>query len=290
VACSKPSPAPGRSPDAPARHRRRRPAPRGGARLALAAASLLALALVPAAAPAAPPTARTTLPATEARSGGPQAPCRLALALGLDVSASVDETEYRLQIAGLAAALSSAPVRGALLAMPDLPVWLAIYEWSGTGAQRLLLGWTKISTPAALDGAIARLVTTERIRMEDSTALGEALLHGGALLASGPQCFRSVLDISGDGTNNDGPDPDMLEGEPLLAGVTVNALVIGADSPEADRRQAQIGELSSYFNAYVIRGPDAFVQVALGFADYERAMTRKLLREVQSVVVGAHRP
>jgi hypothetical protein len=100
-----------------------------------------------------------------------------------------------------------------------------------------------------------------------------------------------VLDISGDGKNNDGADPDMLEDEPILAGITVNALVIGADEGgEADRHAVAIGELSSYFNAHVIRGPDAFVQVALGFADYERAMTRKLLRELQPAAMSALEP
>ena len=220
-------------------------------------------------------------------SGAAEARCRLALALGLDVSASVDAAEYGLQVAGLAAALDAPAVRQALLGMPGLPVWVAVFEWAGAGEQRLLRGWTELSGPAALDRVIAALLTTERARMEDSTALGEALLYGGALLARGPGCFRQVLDISGDGRNNDGPDPDMLAGDPLLAGVTVNALVIGTEmSGPSDARAVRIGELSAYFAADVILGPGAFVEIALGFADYERAMTRKLLREAEAIAVG----
>ena len=223
-------------------------------------------------------------------AAGPAPACRLALALGLDVSASVDAGEYRLQIEGLAAALNAPRVRGALIGGGG-PVALAVYEWSGWEDQRLVLDWTLVTGPEALDAVTARLLATERRRMSDSTALGQALLEGGALLGRAPGCWRAVLDISGDGKNNDGPDPDMLDGEPALAGVTVNALVIGAgDRASGDIRSDDIGELSSYFSAHVIRGPDAFVEVALGFADYERAMTRKLLRELAPAAMSALRP
>ncbi len=224
-------------------------------------------------------------------AAGPAQACRVALAMGLDVSASVDAQEYRMQLEGLAAALTSPPVRDAILYGPGGPVAVAVYEWSGWADQRLLVDWVLVTDARVLEGVAARLVATERARMSDSTALGEALMVGGRLLRGAPPCWRQVLDISGDGKNNDGVDPDMLEGEPLLAGVTVNALVIGADDAGAsDLRAVDIGELSSYFNAFVIRGPDSFVQVALGFADYERAMTRKLMRELAPVAMSEARP
>ena len=53
-----------------------------------------------------------------------------------------------------------------------------------------------------------------------------------------------------------------------------------------DIRQADIAELSSYFRAEVVLGPDAFVQTALGFADYARAMTQKLIRELDGLVLS----
>ena len=70
-------------------------------------------------------------------------------------------------------------------------------------------------------------------------------------------------------------------------GITINALVIGVDDPAlGDTRQADIGELSSYFNAEVILGPDAFVITALGFSDYARAMRDKLERELDGLVLS----
>jgi hypothetical protein len=230
---------------------------------------------------------RAALAALAASLPAPALACRLALALGLDVSASVDAAEYRLQLDGVAAALEARGVREVLLAGGP-PVALAVYEWSGWEDQRLLLDWTRIRSAADLGRVTERLRATRRVSMADSTALGQAILEGARLLQRAPGCWRRVIDISGDGRNNDGIDPERLGAPPLLAGVTVNALVIGADARNPqDLRAAAIGELSSYFNAHVIRGPGAFVQVALGFEDYERAMTRKLLREFEPPPIGA---
>lgn len=215
-----------------------------------------------------------------------EAACRLALALALDVSESVDGREYRLQLDGLAAALEHDSVAEVLLSQPETPVALAAYEWSGPGAQRLVLDWTPVPDAEALARVVARLRATDRALEPGPTAIGEALLHGAALLARGPACWRQVIDISGDGKSNTGPDPAALDD--ALRGVTVNALVIGADGQDwIDRRQVPIGELSSYFRTQVIRGPDAFVETALGYHDFRRAMTRKLLRELESRALAA---
>jgi hypothetical protein len=64
-------------------------------------------------------------------------------------------------------------------------------------------------------------------------------------------------------------------------------LVIGPDDANVgDKRDIQISELSAYYNAWVILGPDAFVEVAVGFEAYEDAMTRKLIRELEGLVLS----
>lgn len=211
--------------------------------------------------------------------------CRQALALGLDVSGSVDATEYRLQLDGLAAALTSGPVRAALLSDTGAPVRIAVYEWSGPTEQTQVLNWTVIDSDAALTAAAARLRAHQRGPRDLTTGLGAAVQFGGVLLAQQPDCWKRTLDISGDGPSNAGPRPQDIR--TLPPGVTVNALAIGlAGQATGDIRAADIKELSSYFRAYVIRGPDAFVETALGFSDYAAAMERKLLRELQAVVLG----
>ncbi|MBS0124814.1 DUF1194 domain-containing protein [Thetidibacter halocola] len=211
-----------------------------------------------------------------------EAACRQALALGLDVSGSVDNREYRLQTDGLAAALTHPDVLNAFLDMPEAPVALSVFEWSGPGAQRLLVDWTFITDEAALAKVAARLRGAGRATMDLSTALGEAKAYGAGLLARGPSCWRSVLDLSGDGPSNGGPRPQDVR----PAGILINGLVIeGTGAPASDG--TGIGELSDYYRAYVIAGVDSFVETALGFEAFEKAMAAKLLRELQVVVIGS---
>ena len=216
------------------------------------------------------------------------AQCRQALALALDVSGSVDAREYRLQLDGLAGALSHPDVRGALLAMPSVPVTMAIYEWSGAQDQRMLLGWAQIVSDAQIDNIAAHLRSTQRVVSTPGTALGETMLFGSDLLRQQSSCWKRTLDISGDGKSNIGPHPRAVSDRLQRGGVTINALVIGADAPKiSDARQVDIAEISSYFRAFVIVGPDAFVQTALGFEAFEDAMVRKLLRELQGLALSS---
>ena len=83
-------------------------------------------------------------------AAGADAACRQALALGLDVSGSVDEGEYQLQLRGLAAALVSDDVRASLVRLPDAPVRILVFEWSGQDYQRVLIEWTDITSPSRL--------------------------------------------------------------------------------------------------------------------------------------------
>lgn len=214
-------------------------------------------------------------------------PCRQALALALDVSGSVDAREYRLQLGGLASALGHPKVRAALTAMPQTPVRLMVFEWSGPDDQVVLVPWTAVTSPAALDRIIAQLGATMRRDASPGTALGQAMQVGVAELRRQVGCWRHTLDISGDGKSNLGPRPRDVKPQVAPTGVTINALVIGADNPNiGDLRQAEIGELSSYFKAEVIVGPNAFVETALGFEDYADAMTAKLLRELDGLVLS----
>ena len=64
--------------------------------------------------------------------------------------------------------------------------------------------------------------------------------------------------------------PEMARREFPMPGVTVNGLVVGAT----------VVTLSRYYRQFVIQGPGAFVEEAADYADFERAMRRKLLREL----------
>ncbi|MEM1077528.1 MAG: DUF1194 domain-containing protein [Pseudomonadota bacterium] len=217
-----------------------------------------------------------------------EAGCRQALALGLDVSASVDAHEYTLQREGLANALLSPPVVDAFETMPEIPVALMVYEWSGFRSQSVVQPWVKVRSRADLVAVATQLRDRHDGRSDNATALGGAALFAARAFDSGPECWRQTLDLSGDGKNNDGPTPLMMASDPRLDGITINGLVIGADPGAlAEQKNAHIGELVAYFQKHVIRGAGAFTEVALGFEGFEDAMRRKLLREIRVPMFSA---
>lgn len=206
--------------------------------------------------------------------------CRLALALALDVSSSVNPTEDRLQRQGLARALLSPDVERAFFIAPQ-PVALAVYEWSGRYNQALLLDWTVIERPEILYDVAATLAASERSTAKFPTALGYALGYGATLFQSAPRCLYNTLDVSGDGKNNEGFGPDEAYNAFPFQDIVVNGLAINAAEFEAET------DLVPYFRNEVLHGPGAFLEIATGFEDFERAMSRKLERELSPPALSA---
>lgn len=201
--------------------------------------------------------------------------CPLALVLAMDVSASVDALEFRLQTEGTAAALASAPVQAAILA--DAPVALAVTLWAGTGEQAVVLGWRALATPGDILSAAQAITAIPRPDWGGRTATGPALAHAAGLFAAAPPCDRTVIDLTTDDIANEGGDPRRLD----LGLVAVNALAVGGDLPlDHGSRAAEGGALSRWLGAHVIRGPGAFVEAADDWRDFAAAMERKLLREI----------
>ncbi|OWU72665.1 von Willebrand factor A [Marinibacterium profundimaris] len=207
------------------------------------------------------------------------AECRLALVLAMDVSSSVDAQEDALQRGGLASALLAPEVQTALFAS-DMHVALAVFEWSGRYNHEVLVDWTLIDSRAALFAVAQAIGASTRSHDEFPTAMGYALGYAAGLLDRAPPCLFQTVDVAGDGENNEGFAPSRAYRHFPFAGVVVNGLAIdGANSePEVS--------LEHYYRNEVIRGPGAFVEVARGFEDYERAMRRKLERELRPRVVG----
>ena len=205
------------------------------------------------------------------------AACRLALILALDASSSVDAREYALQRAGLAAALDAPDIRHAILRSGTGDVVLAVYEWSGRFQQKLQLDWTALRNPEDITSAVAAIATMRRATAQFPTALGSALGYGAQLMTRAPDCTRRVIDVSGDGVNNQGFGPPLAYRHFPFDGITVNGLVIQGDD----------AAVVMHYRTEVLHGPGAFLEVAEGFEDFERAMGRKLFREISDVILGA---
>ncbi len=209
----------------------------------------------------------------------PGSACRLALVLAMDVSSSVDADEDKLQRGGLAASLIAPDVQAAFFASPD-PVALLVFEWSGRYNQQDLTDWVMIRTPADLLGVAETIASSKRSHNDFPTAMGHALGHAATRLRDAPACLFQTIDVAGDGENNDGFGPAEAYDAFPFANVTVNGLVINAAEFEAET------ELIPFYRDQVMRGPGAFIEIANGFEDYERAMTRKLIRELSAQILG----
>lgn len=205
--------------------------------------------------------------------------CRLALLLAIDVSSSVDAAEDALQRRGLAAALLAPEVQQAALS-GAAPVAIAAYEWSGRYNQELLVDWTLLDGAAALTRVAATIGRSTRSQDDFPTAMGYALGFGAGLFRDAPACDRLTLDMAGDGENNEGFGPAQAYANFPFDQVVVNGLVVNAGEFEAETG------LIDFYRRDVLRGAGAFLEIANGFDDYERAMRRKLEREMRPRILG----
>lgn len=208
--------------------------------------------------------------------------CDLALVLALDASSSVDTREYALQMKGLAAALLNPEVKEAILSMGGLE--MAAFEWNGKSNQKLIFNWTTLLTESDIINLASKLAFHQRNSTNSPTAIGAALGYGYRLLQKNPKrCTRNVIDVSGDGANNEGITPLDVYQFYDFGNIVVNGLVIKDlyENPESFYRDAEI-----YYRQHVIRGPAAFLVLAHGFNDFEIAMKRKLLKEIVPGPIG----
>lgn len=193
--------------------------------------------------------------------------CDLALVFAVDVSASITEHDYLIQMRGLARALMDIQVADALV---KAQAKISVIQWTGHGSQHVSLPWTSVSTFETIESAARQVAEIPRIWRTEATALGEALAFSQATFGEVPECARRVIDVSGDGRSNEGRPPQMHMAGLAAAGITVNALVIDTE----DRT------LTRYFESTVITGNGSFALTANGWNDYPMRIRQKLYREI----------
>ena len=202
--------------------------------------------------------------------------CKLALVLALDVSGSVDQNEYRLQTRGLAQAFRSEEIIAAIRFPGNRAIAATVLQWSGDPHQLQVIPWTLLGDDAAIHAFADKIDTVERAFKPYSTAIGNALTVSAALFQSNPfTCDRQVIDVSGDGPNNEGEDVVPARNRVVSSGITVNGLAI------LGPREF----LAAYYRESVVGGNGAFVITANTFKDYPEAIRKKLLREIQPPIV-----
>jgi hypothetical protein len=206
----------------------------------------------------------------------------LLLVLSSDVSRSVDHPKFLLQREGYAAAISDPLVMEAIKSGPHQRIAVCFVEWSGFGAQKLVIDWTMIDSPGAARKFGDQLLELPRA-FADRTSISGGIEFAATQLDRAPfEGSRRTIDVSGDGTNNAGRDVKLARDETIAKGIVINGLVILSDRPvpwNAEHTNPP-GGLEKYYQDNVIGGPGAFVLVAENFNSFGRAIIKKLIAEI----------
>ena len=196
----------------------------------------------------------------------------LELSLLVDVSGSVTTAEFNLQRGGYVTAFQSAAVQAAIAATPGGIAVNLIY-WSGSGQQNQAIGYTQL-TNAADANAFATAINGTLRPFSGQTAPGSAINFAVPLFSSNTfDSAKQVIDVSGDGAQNNGANTLAARNAALAAGIDqLNGVVI-------------LGEagLFNFYDNNIKGGAGAFVETAATFADFSDAIQRKLFREISGV-------
>jgi len=206
-------------------------------------------------------------------------PVDLELALGVDVSGSVDDHEAMLQRQGYIAAFRHPDVIRAMEQGILGRIAVAYYEWAGYGHMRIISDWTLIDgaeAARAFAGSLELNPPETAYRTAISSAIDFAVTYFDVNDFEGT---RRVVDISGDGANNWGGPVTLARDRAVLAGVIINGLPIVNDRPGPSGRP-QTSNLDLYYENCVIGGPGAFIVIANSFQEFAEAVRRKLIMEI----------
>jgi hypothetical protein len=215
----------------------------------VAATSLWAAA---AAGVAAPALKRADVPA-----GAVGTTVDVELVLAVDISYSMDPEEQALQREGYVAALTSPKFLNALRQGLHGKIVAAYVEWAGAAEQRVVVPWQVIDGRGSAE-AFANAIADAPYRRAYRTSISGVLQFAAPLFeTSGHRGLRRVVDVSGDGANNQGTMVTLARDELLAKGVTINGLPIMLKRPSA--ATMDIDRLDVYYEDCVIGGPAAFV-------------------------------
>jgi len=205
-------------------------------------------------------------------------PVDVELVIAVDVSYSMDPDELALQREGYVLALTSREFLRALREGANGKIAVTYFEWAGQHHQQIVMPWRLIDGPEAAD-AVAAEIARAPYRRASRTSISGALGFAKPLFDnSGYRGLRRVIDVSGDGANNDGPLVVPMRDDVLAAGITINGLPIMLKRPHLGTMD--IEELDIYYEDCVIGGPGAFVVPIRERAKFIEATRTKLVLEI----------
>jgi Protein of unknown function (DUF1194) len=200
------------------------------------------------------------------------------LVLAVDISYSMDPEELALQREGYVEALTSQEFLSALKHGMHGRVAVTYVEWAGVIDQKIVLPWRLIDSRETAEQVAAQISRAPQ-RRAYRTSIASALTFSASLFdENGYRGIRRVIDVSGDGTNNQGSPVAIVRDEVVAKGITINGLPIMLKRPNPST--LDIPDLDIYYEDCVIGGPGAFVVPIKEREKFREAIRTKLVLEI----------
>ncbi|WP_244597720.1 DUF1194 domain-containing protein [Roseitalea porphyridii] len=201
------------------------------------------------------------------------------LVLAVDVSGSMRFNELQIQRRGYAEAFRSRAVHEAITGGLIGEVAVTYVEWARADLQRVIVPWTLIAGAEDAEAFAGRLESAPISNMRN-TSISGAILYGIASIEENAfDGLRRVIDISGDGPNNQGGRVDVARDEAIDRGIVINGLPIMAE-PWMGGLGFNISGLDVYYRDCVIGGPGAFLLPVEDWDGFPEAVRRKIVLEL----------
>jgi hypothetical protein len=206
-------------------------------------------------------------------------PVDLELVLAVDASYSMGEGERLLQVQGYVDALRHPELVALIERGPLGRIALAYLEWAGPEIERVLVPWTLIEDEASAARFAAALEAAPVDSHNSVTGLSNALLFAAGMFEeNGFSGDRRVIDISGDGVNNVGPDTRKVRDSVVSRGITINGLPILLRGRMY--REGRGIDVEEFYRSSVIGGEGAFAIAVYDGAAFAHSIRSKLMREI----------
>lgn len=200
----------------------------------------------------------------------------LALVIAVDISFSMDPDEQVLQREGFIQAFRTPIVHDAIRRGAVGRIGVTYVEWAGAADQRVVLPWSIIDGPESA-AAFAEGLAAKPTRRASRTSISGAIDFSRRLLATSDlAATRRVIDVSGDGANNQGRPVTTARDEAIENGITVNGLPVMLKAGG----YFDLPELDTYFRDCVIGGPGAFMVPVKSREQFVEAVKTKIIMEI----------
>jgi hypothetical protein len=203
----------------------------------------------------------------------------MQLILAADVSGSVNATRYKIEQDGYLEALGDPRVIDVIHGLEPPVLAITFIAWSRE--QQIMVPWMRVENAASMDAFRNRLASVRRPPIGINTFISQALLFCGEQFDREFTGGRKVIDVSGDGDDNQGIAGVRQVRDALVArGVVINGLPIIVKPPEYIFPPQPPEGLDEYYRRHVVGGEGHVVIESIGFDNFKEAILQKLLLEI----------